>query len=277
MQLNKNSYIAGLFEGDGHISISPKKSYNPRFNITFNSKDLETALLIKSWFEGYGFIRYKTSENAIVYTVSNIKGLLLIIPTLNGKLRTPKIRQLYNCIDYLNEMGKDIPKLNKEPIDISPIGSNSWLAGFIDADGSFDIRYTDGLRNLKIATRLRIDQRKLDPITGESYEPIFNKISEYLGIPKVNYRSIEGAKGPQEYLNISASSQKSILILKDYLNKNSLITSKYLNYKDWEKVSEMILAKEHLNKKEEIKLIKGGMNNKRKIINMDHIKEIKYI
>jgi len=46
--LNKESYLAGLFEGDGHISISKDNSYNPRFNITFNSNDLEAALLIKN-------------------------------------------------------------------------------------------------------------------------------------------------------------------------------------------------------------------------------------
>ena len=67
-----------------------------------------------------------------------------------------------------------------------------------------------GLKKLRIASRFRIDQRKIDPISGESYEPIFTKISIFLGTKKVNYRNIKG----REYLNVSASSVKSIKILK---------------------------------------------------------------
>lgn len=40
------SYLAGLFEGDGHIWIPSDyltKRHNPRFNITFNLKDLPLA------------------------------------------------------------------------------------------------------------------------------------------------------------------------------------------------------------------------------------------
>lgn len=39
---NTSSYIAGLFEGDGHIWISKdlaKKKHNPRFCITFGLKN----------------------------------------------------------------------------------------------------------------------------------------------------------------------------------------------------------------------------------------------
>ena len=45
--VNKASYLAGLFEGDGHINISPDNKYSPRFNITFNSKDSDTAKFIQ--------------------------------------------------------------------------------------------------------------------------------------------------------------------------------------------------------------------------------------
>ncbi len=40
-------------------------------------------------------------------------------------------------IDYLNAKGANIVKL---PLDTSPLNSNAWLAGFIDANGSFSIK-----------------------------------------------------------------------------------------------------------------------------------------
>ncbi len=268
--VNKASYLAGLFEGDGHISISPDNKYSPRFNITFNSKDLDTAKFIQGWIGGYGFIRNKTRENAVVLTVSNLKGLLIIVDLINGKLRTPKVRQFNNLINWLNQnKGLAIPHMN---LDKTPLNSNSWLAGFADADGSFDIRYTDGLSKVRIACRFRIDQRKFDPISGESYLGIFKEISTFLKTPKVNEK-----KGG-EYLNISASSLESLKILINYFNNHNLITTKYFNFLDWEVVSKLILSKNHMNNKLEIKQIKNRMNQLRTYFPIcDHLKLIQLI
>ena len=46
-------------------------------------------------------------------------------------MRTPKINQLYNLINYINARGFNIKKL---PLDNSSLNSNAWLSGFIDAD-----------------------------------------------------------------------------------------------------------------------------------------------
>jgi len=64
---NTKDYIAGLFEGDGHISIAPKsgKQYIPRWNITGHIKDLPALVHLKDLF-GHGFIRMKQEDNAVV-------------------------------------------------------------------------------------------------------------------------------------------------------------------------------------------------------------------
>ncbi len=269
LKLNKNSYFAGLFEGDGHISMCKYNSYSPRFNITFNSLDMDTALFIKSWFNNYGFIRLKKQK--VVYTVSNLDGLLLIVDAINGKCRTPKIRQLNNLIDYLNKYkNKNITLL---PLDESSLNDNSWLAGFSDADGCFDIRYTDGLKKLRIATRFRLDQRIFDPISGESYEKILKEICDYL---KVNLLKSFKKEQEKEYFNINASSRKSILIVKNYFNNHTLLTSKRLNFLDWEKATDMILNDQHFINKEEIKKLKNGMNSLRTYYNFDYLKHIHF-
>jgi hypothetical protein len=47
ISFNLGSYLAGFFEGNGHISFFNKYSQNPTFNITFNIKDIQLA---KSYF-----------------------------------------------------------------------------------------------------------------------------------------------------------------------------------------------------------------------------------
>lgn len=85
------SYLAGLFEGDGHIWIQKligSKAHNPRFCITFS---LKNEALAKKLLEiiGSGFIRYKSKDNACVLVVSPVVGLKKIVNLINGELRTP--------------------------------------------------------------------------------------------------------------------------------------------------------------------------------------------
>ena len=101
---NFNSYLAGLFEGDGQIWIqSPndKKRINPKFCITFSLKNEPLAKKLLDILK-LGFIRYKAKDNACVLVVSRIAGLKKIVYLINGELRTPKIDQLYRLIDWLN-------------------------------------------------------------------------------------------------------------------------------------------------------------------------------
>lgn len=95
------SYLAGLFEGDGHIWIQKqvsKKTHNPRFCITFSLKNESLAHKLLGIIES-GFIRYKPKENACVLVVSPVVGLKKVVNLINGELKTPKINQLYNLID----------------------------------------------------------------------------------------------------------------------------------------------------------------------------------
>ncbi len=52
---------------------------------------------------GYGHIRYKPKNNACVLIVLLVKGLNVLIKYINGELRTPKIIQFYNLIDWINK------------------------------------------------------------------------------------------------------------------------------------------------------------------------------
>ena len=177
--INLNSYLTGFFEADGHIwipSSNSTKKHNPRFCITFHLKDKALAdKLLDSL--GYGFIRIKLKENACVLTISPLKGLIQVIHLLNGNMRTPKIHQLYSLIDWVNTNHNT--NFQKLPLNINPLISDSWLAGFIDGDGCFLIRHStlETSKKERISCSFVIEQRLVDPKSNEDYFSILNQIA----------------------------------------------------------------------------------------------------
>jgi hypothetical protein len=69
------------------------------------------------------------------------KGLQWIDRALiNGKMRTPNIHALNALIDWINRTRNSDSFLKKLPLNSEPLGSNSWLTGFIEGDGYFQVR-----------------------------------------------------------------------------------------------------------------------------------------
>ena len=166
------NYLAGLIEGDGYISIT--KEDRVILGITFNLKDKPLAEKLLSYL-GKGSI-VKRKSNCIELRFSHKQTLCKIIELINGKFRTPKIDQLYKLIDWMNKKhSMDITKL---PLNDSPILNDSWLSGFIDADGCFYIR-----NSLKqIICKFNLEQRMIYPKTNENYNSILNKICLALNV-----------------------------------------------------------------------------------------------
>jgi len=266
---NLNSYLAGLFEGDGHIwlpNINWKKKHNPRFCITFALKNEPLAKKILEIIE-YGHIRYKPKENACVLIVSPVKGLKKIIWLINGELRTPKVHQLHKLIDWINVNHSS--NIIKKSVNKESNFNNSWLAGFVDADGSFGIRHTNNkAKKRQISCRLRIEQRMVDPITNESYFDILNKIAFFFNCNLLLRKQV--ATG-NVYFSLTASSSKSIKIIIDYFECYPLYSSKYLDYKDWAEAARLILDKKQYESIVKIDSLKSNMNNSRVYFNWIHL------
>jgi LAGLIDADG endonuclease len=269
-----NSYLAGLFEGDGHIWMAKdnmKKKHNPRFCITFNMKNEPLAKRLLEII-GYGFIRYKPKDNACVLVVSPVKGLKFIIECINGELRTPKIMQLHNLIDWINKNHSS--KIKKLTVKKGNLNKDSWLSGFIDADGSFSIQHTkleNGAKKRKITCRLRIEQRMYEPISKNSYFDVLTEISALLNC---NLNTRKQISTGNEYFIITASSRKSLLTITTYFKSFPLYSSKYLDYKDWEEAAFLILNNNHYTEQgiSKIDFIKNNMNLKRTHFNWNHLK-----
>lgn len=272
---NLNSYLSGLFEGDGHIWIqnpdaSDKKRHNPRFCITFSLKNEPLAKKLLDII-GSGFIRYKTKDNACVLVVSPVIGLKKIVYLINGELRTPKIHQLYKLIDWLNKHHNT--NIDKLPLKEGYLANDSWLSGFIDSDGSFSVQHTkveNNAKKSKISCRLRIEQRMLDPITGNSYFNVLTDISKFFQCNLLN--RIQKSTG-NEYYILSASSKNSTEILLNYLDKHCLFSSKYLDYRDWREIVLLMLENKHYTEQGMIKTdsVRNSMNRNRIYFNWDHL------
>lgn len=277
-KLSKSSYLAGLFEGDGHIWISKDlttKKHNPRFCITFSLKNEPLAKKLLNIIE-YGHIAYKPKNNACVLTVSPVKGLKKIVELINGELRTPKIYQLNLLIDWLNKNhNSNIIKLSLKKGNIS---EDAWFSGFVDADGSFSIQHTKkedgaGLRTKrKVSCRLRIEQRMLEPKTNESYFKVLNEIILFLNCNLLTRKQLSTGN---EYYTLSASSRKSLNIILNYFRNFPLFSSKHLDYLDWSKAVELILNNEHYTEKNLLKMdsLKNGMNRSRTEFHWNHLKK----
>ena len=163
--------------------------------------------------------------------------------------------------------------ISKFPINNSPLGSNSWLTGFLDADGGFYIRYPKN-----ILCKFHLEQRMIYPKTKESYLPILSQVSLFFNV-KLTIRKRFNYKN--SYYIIRVENKNSIKIFIFYLKKYPLLSSKHLDFLEWEKSFCVIVDKLHnteqgkeiiwFAKKNKKKTKKNNMNDKRNYFNWDHL------
>lgn len=254
---NLGSYLAGLIEGDGTFAVNNKdsivKKYNPTILIVLKKSDLPFANFLRE-LTNCGIVMNKKDRGYVLWQINDIVGVFTIVNIINGYMRTPKIEALSRTINLLNDyiksnqnskllatkniLMKIKPTIIKD-LDVSPINSNPWLAGFSDADANFSInihkRSNKKTIRVQLYYRLEIKQtyHKLD-IQGNkiSFFSIMNLIGKYLG---VNLLSRTRVKEDKEFYSFTviAHNKSSQLLLVDYFNTYPLLSSKYLDYKSW--------------------------------------------
>ena len=131
---------------------------------------------------------YEEKRGVCRYSITNAEAVIRMINLVNGKFRTPKVQALYKAIDNLNKWHN--ANLFKLPLDTSSLGSNAWLAGFIDTDGNFSITLSGSYTSDDTETRGRVrcifslNQRapSLNRVTGESNVPFMTKIADFFQV-----------------------------------------------------------------------------------------------
>lgn len=269
---NFGYYLTGLIEGDGTI-ITPKQERDsknrlcyPSIQIIFNLKDMPLALIIQKEL-GFGTLTRQKGVNAYRLTINNYEGLLLIIYLLNGKMKTPKILDLWKLIDWFN-IKFPLLNLQKYTKNNESIKNNPWFSGFIDADGHFAIRTTKNNKMIKITCNFIIVQSQKDHNKNDKID-FLQDIAKYLS---TTVKSIRNDKPKPEY-SIKTVNLCGNLELKTYLEKNPLFSSKYLDYFDWLKVLVFFgkgRVKHNLNIDYAIS-VKSGINDRRTKFIWDHL------
>lgn len=283
--INQLSYhLAGIWEGDGHIGIpktthSPSgKKYYPNFCITFASKNKPLAELYKKFLvkiDVKSSIRLKKEDNAVVLIISSCGSLINLVNFINGKIRTPKIYEFHLLINWLNNnLDCSLALLDK---DTSKLEENAWLAGFIDADGHFKIRYQEKrlepinsrvLKKGRIEIRFSLEQRMVHPKTKDSFVDIMKQIANFF---TVNLN--KSKHNLKFYYIVEVTSPTKLKIMINYLNKYSLLSTKNLDFKDWCVIYQLILENKHitLEGKQITKKVKANMNKNRIIFDWKHL------
>jgi len=268
-----SSYLTGLIEGDGSIIVpntlrSAKGKLNyASIQIVFNLKDLPLALIIQKEL-GLGSLSRKKGVNAYILTINSYEGLYLIISLINGNMRTPKIYSLYKLIDFLNNLKETT--IEKKAINNSPLDSNAWLSGFIEADGSFQVRTTLSGKYPKFECKLEISQRRTDQM-GYDNLSFLKAIAKFL---YTEVKEIRSNKPSPEY-RVRTSNTKGNINAKHYLNNFPLFGTKYLDSVDWMKVVDIFVQNEQRTQigKDKIVKIKSNMNDYRTTFIWDHLQK----
>ena len=125
---------------------------------------------------------------------------------------------------------------------------NHWLAGFADADASFQIKFIKSEKRKEIRLNFQIDQKKND---------LLILIKNLFG-GNIGYRRDQNT---YYYGSTSFGSAKKVINYFDYYH---LLSTKQVNYLKWRKAYIIIQNKAHLTNEgvEKIIKLKSTMNRK---------------
>lgn len=280
-------YLAGLIEGDGHIAVhdknTQKKEYRPKIIIAFNIHDKPLADKLSAELK-VGKIITRSEAGHVLLQILAKQEVLKIINLINGHMRTPKIEALHRAIRWINEKdNSNIPLLN---LDSSSLESNSWLSGFVDADGCFAITIYDRKKkgvflrtSVQTSFRLEVKQNYSREVTleqgGSSFFHIMSEIASFFTVNL--YSRTRKIEDKTFYAFVAvAQNSRSHEILRKYFENYPLYSSKYLAYKDWCLVQDLHKGSLNKDKLEKIQFIKNRFNSKRKVFDFSHLNSLHF-
>ena len=230
------TWFIGFSEGDGALLTGKNK----RLIFVLTQKEVS---ILKHIHETLNIGRVRIYNNYGRYRVDDQKGILILIALFNGNLVLDKRKdQMKKWLDIIN-----IKEINN---NILPLLNDSWLSGFIDAEGCFNVTILKRKAmtlGYQVKLRFMIDQK--DNLNTMLF------IRDQLNLFLTNRKLKKGINSTM-YRIESNSFIKAPVIIK-YLNSFELKTKKQESYKKWVKVYKLIQNRAHLTK--------DGLTNIRKL------------
>lgn len=214
------AWFIGFAEGDGCFFVDEKTNRN---YFLLSQKDPKALYYIKKNL-GFGIVNKK--KDSYQYYVSDQINIDKLIKIFNGNLQLEKTnRNFKKWFIVYNNYTKITNKVSfNDNLNKSLSLDNSWISGFIDAEGCFtatlrvDPRYKSGY---KLVLRFIIDQKLEDDI--------LLYIGELFGKQKISARKeIDGMSRLVLHSNFDH--------LISYLSRFSLKTNKKLSYLRWKRL-----------------------------------------
>ena len=208
------SYLAGLFEGDGHLSTQ----YQIVISFNYNDKYLASTLSQQFQWGNVYKVKDKLAYNWIICKTFEVNSFLKLI---NGHIRT------FSKLNQINTRIKD--QLSgfcfQTEISTSFILQSWWLAGLSDADGCFYIQFVNK-KEVAQTTSPRFHFK-----ISLKERTILDQLKEAIGS---NVFTRTHPNGKITYYWSSTSIQNAYKVDK-YFNRYSLLSSKFFNYLKWRK------------------------------------------
>jgi hypothetical protein len=294
VQLNPY-WVTGFTDAEGTFTVVidkfPKRTLGWRiqskFQISLHVRDLLLLLQIQQFFGSIGSV--SVSGNLAFYSVSSIKDLVQIIiphflkyPLLTQKgadfilfkqivelmekkahLTNEGFNQIINIkasmnlglSELLKTEFKDFILVDRVLIDTEIVADPYWITGFVDGEGTFDIKIYSSKTNVGSAVQLRfrIPQHDRD-------SKLIEIIMKYFGSGSVEKHT----KHPAVTLVITKFTTLTEQIIP-FFESYPLVSVKKKDFLDWCTVAKLMTNKAHLTQDgfNLIRTIKSGMNNGR--------------
>jgi hypothetical protein len=230
------SWFIGFSEGDGAFL-----TYKNSCSFVITQKEEAILNHIKETL-GIGYV--KNFGKFSRYIVRDNNSIILLIHIFNGNIFLNKRRlQLKKWLDIFK-----IIELNN---NINPNLNDAWISGLIDAEGCFNstvFKRKAMVLGYQIKLRFMIDQK--DCLDNMIYlKNILNLLLTHRKLIPNMYR-------------IESNSIIKVPLIINYLDKFNLKTKKKESFYKWKEIYNMVLNKEHLNKKglETIRIMSKQIN-----------------
>jgi LAGLIDADG endonuclease len=228
-------WFIGFSEGDGALFIG--KDWRPIFILT----QKETNILYNIHDKlGIGRVRIYGSFGR--YRVDDKKGISILITLFNGNLILDKRKaQINKWLNVLN--------IEEKQTNIWPSFNNSWISGFTDAEGCFNVtlfKRKAMTMGYQVKLRFMIDQKE----SLNTMLIIKNQLNLFLTHRKSKL-------GPINMYRVESNSLIKVPLIIAYFSKYNLKTKKQESFNKWVKVYELV--------KENIHLTEIGLNDIKKI------------